>query len=260
MRRAALIHWRPEDAGEGLSALRAAGWEAGLFTPQGGNLKALRDQPSHAVVIDLTRLPSHGLEVARALRQSKATRHVPLVFAAGAPDKVQRIREVLPDAVYCEWDGIAGALEQALRSAPDQPVVPVSSSGAGYSGTPLTKKLGIKDTLTLLGAPQGFARKLSLPESVRVFERAAKAHRVILFVRDASELDKGFAKALNSVDAGGGLWIAWPKKASGIQSDIGESDVREAGLAHGWVDYKVCAVDETWSGLLFGPKARAAAR
>ena len=253
MRRAILIHWRPEEGAARLPDLEKTGWKAECYSAPGGNLKPLRDDPPSVFVIDLSRLPSHGLEVARALRQSKATRHIPLVFADGAPEKVQRVREALPDAVYCSWDQVGASITEALRSAPEQPVVPVSNPSAGYSGTPLAKKLGIKTTLALLSAPQGFEHKLALADSVEI---ASPAHRVMLFVRNSAELKRGFPKALKSVAQGGGLWIAWPKKASGIQTDITESDVRDVGLAHGWVDYKVCAVDETWSGLLFAPQRK----
>lgn len=252
------MHWRPEEAVARLQALRDAGWEAECISAPGGNLKPLREHPPQMFVIDLTRLPSHGIAVASVLRKCKQTRYVPIVFAGGAPDKVTRVQREIPDAVFCAWEQIAEAMIQALRSVPDEPVIPVSLSGTGYSGTPLAKKLGIKEgtSLTLLGAPQGFASRLSLPDGVEVHHRAVAAHRVMLFARNSTELKRGFAKAANAVSPGGGLWIAWPKKASGIQTDISGNEVRNVGLANGWVDYKVCAVDETWSGLLFAPSRK----
>lgn len=258
MRKAILIHWRPEEAAARIPLIEQAGWSVECHSVPDGRLKPLRDAAPQMFVIDLTRLPSHGLAVGNELRRSKATRHIPLVFAGGAPDKVQRVRGALPDAVFCEWNVIGAAMEQALRTAPDEPVVRLSSLGPGYSGTPLAKKLGIKErsALTLLSAPQGFVHKLSLPDSVKVNERPAEGQRVVIFVRDSAELKRGFPKALKSVAQGGGLWIAWPKRASGVQTDINENHVREVGLAHGWVDYKVCAVDETWSGLLFAPQRK----
>lgn len=222
----------------------------------GGNLKPLRDSPPQVFLIDLSRQPSNGGAVGAVLRQSKMSRHVPIVFVGGAPEKVARVRETLPDAVYCEWDDIASALKEALRNAPDQPVVP--STMAGYSGTPLAKKLGIKEgtALTLLNMPQGFLTKLPLPENLSISQRPAKAHRVMLFVRDTAELHRHFDKAVSCVDTGGGLWIAWPKKASGLATDLDANSVRDTGLAAGWVDYKVCAIDETWSGFLFAPQKK----
>lgn len=253
MRRATLIHWRPEEAAARLPLLRGAGWEAESFTPEGGNLKALREAPPHVFLIDLSRLPSHGREVGMALRRSPQTRHIPIIFAGGDPAKVARVRETLPDAIYGGWDQIESALLRAIRSAPEEPVVPRPM--AGYAGTPLAKKLGIrKETrLTLLNMPQGFLARLPLPENVTASRRAAEAARVILFVRNRAELQRQFGKAAACVAPGGGLWIAWPKKSSGADSDLDGNFVRETGLASGWVDYKVCAIDETWSGFLFAP-------
>jgi hypothetical protein len=233
---------------------------AECYTPEPGTLKSVRQSVPEAFVIDLSRLPSHGGEVAAALRRFRETRNVPIVFAGGEPEKIERIRAVLPDAVFTEWDRIGEGLAEALRSAPDAPVVPPPM--AGYSGTPLAKKLGIKENtdLTLLNSPQGFLTKLLLPENVTVHRRPAAAQRVILFVRDTAELRKRFAPALSCVAEGGGLWIVWPKKASGLAGDLSGNAVRDIGLSHGWVDYKVCAIDETWSGLLFAPRRNARAR
>lgn len=126
---------------------------------------------------------------------------------------------------------------------------------AGYSGTPLPKKLGVKPhtTLVLLGAPQDFEATLGeLPEGVAV-RRAARvpAERVVLFVASQRELERRFEAATKLVAAGGSLWLAWPKQSSGVATDLSESQVREFGLARGWVDYKVCAIDFTWSGHAF---------
>jgi hypothetical protein len=124
---------------------------------------------------------------------------------------------------------------------------------AGYSGTPLVKKLGIKPGrgLLLVSAPKGFERELvGLPDDVNVTTRISGIHDLVLwFVTRRGDLETkiaGIEKAMGS-----GLWIAWPKKASGMPTDLVEDLVRNAGLAHGLVDYKVCAINETWSGLKF---------
>src|SRR5256885_1194281 len=122
---------------------------------------------------------------------------------------------------------------------------------AGYSGTPLAKKLGIKEghRVLLLGAPEGFERALEgLPEGVVVGSRAGREHDVImLFARDCKALEKGFAGACKRLEQSGGLWVAWPKKASGVKTDLTENLIRDVGLGAGLVDNKVCAVDEVWS-------------
>jgi hypothetical protein len=260
MRRATLIHWHPEEGAARLPLIRAAGWEAECIRPEGGNLRPLRENPPSAFVIDLSRLPSHGRDVGQALRQFAATRHVPLIFAGGDAEKVLKVREVLPDAVFCDWDGVREALHTAVATMPDEPVVPQPM--AGYSGTPLAKKLGVKagSRLCLIHAPQGFTARLSVPPGVQVRERAAESERVLFFVRNRKELSSGFASAAKAVADKGGLWVIWPKKASGIETDIAQPHIREFCMDRGWVDYKICAVDETWSGLLFSRRAAAAGR
>jgi hypothetical protein len=129
---------------------------------------------------------------------------------------------------------------------------------AGYSGTPLVKKLGIKpaSTLALLSAPVGFPRLLEgLPADVRLLSRRpAGADMTIWFVTRHRDLARRMAGVASGM--GAGLWIAWPKKASGQATDLTENLVRDAALACGLVDYKVCAIDETWSGLKFARRKK----
>jgi len=124
---------------------------------------------------------------------------------------------------------------------------------AGYSGTPLVKKLGIKPdtTVALVAAPRGFRRELvNLPKSVRLVTKTSDpADLVIWFVTSRKDLESGVAGAGRQMTSG--LWVAWPKKASGVVTDVTEDVVRAAGLSNGLVGYKVCAVNAIWSGLKF---------
>jgi hypothetical protein len=130
---------------------------------------------------------------------------------------------------------------------------------AGYSGTSLVKKLGIKpgSSLLLVRAPDGFEKELVGLPDVRPRRIAAPLRHkgsdrpdiTVWFVTRRAELEAGIAAAVDAT--GAGLWIAWPKKASGVKSDVTENVVRDAGLAHGVVDYKVCAINALWSGLKF---------
>ena len=153
-----LIHWNADEAESRLARLERAGFEATAFTdPRAGlELRKVRTSPPDAFVIDLSRLPSHGREVATYLRQAAATRHVPIVFVEGEAEKLERIRALLPDAAYTSWRGVKGALTRALRTPRAAPVVPKPM--AGYSGTPLPRKLAIRDDseVALVGAPDGF--------------------------------------------------------------------------------------------------------
>lgn len=126
---------------------------------------------------------------------------------------------------------------------------------AGYSGTPLPKKLGIKPLarVAFVRAPDDFASTLGdLPEGVAVRQQARGPLDVIVFFTSRrAELVRRFEQLARALDPAGGLWIAWPKRASGVPTDITEDIVREVGLAAGLVDNKVCAIDEVWSGLRF---------
>jgi hypothetical protein len=131
----------------------------------------------------------------------------------------------------------------------------MSPQPAGYSGTPLAKKLGIKADarLGLIGAPDGFDAKLvELAPGVAVRRSLQGPLDVIVaFFTSRSRLERRLPALRTELDPAGGLWIAWPKRASGVATDLGEAAVRELGLAAGLVDNKVCAIDEVWSGLRF---------
>jgi hypothetical protein len=122
---------------------------------------------------------------------------------------------------------------------------------AGYSGTPLHRKLGIApgNSVLLDGAPHEFT--LDLPDGVHLSRRTGCGpYDVILcFCPDLARLRRRWVALHPLTGPAGALWIAWPKRASGIPTDLDENVVREHALAHGRVDVKVCAVDETWSGL-----------
>ena len=128
---------------------------------------------------------------------------------------------------------------------------------AGYSGTPLPKKLGIKagQLVAVVNAPDGFEATLSpLPDDITIIDSLSSSGRadvIVLFTKSLSDLRGAFKSAAKKLKPDGGLWIGWPKKASGMPTDVSENLVRDIGLAAGLVDNKVCALDETWSGLRF---------
>jgi ABC-type Na+ transport system ATPase subunit NatA len=136
-----------------------------------------------------------------------------------------------------------------------------ADASAGYSGTPLPRKLGIKEgaSVALLREPDGFRETLGeLPDGVSVTTRASVPWNspaggnldvVVAFFTRRVELEKRLPALMDTMDVDGALWISWPKRSAGVETDITEDTLREVGLPLGMVDNKVCAIDETWSGL-----------
>ena len=126
---------------------------------------------------------------------------------------------------------------------------------AGYSGTPLTKKLGIRDGLrvSLIGIPADVRADLqsALAGCSMVKDSKGPIDFVMLFVKSQTELKTKFARSAEQLAPAGMLWVSWPKRASGVPTDMNENDVRRIGLERGLVDVKVCAVSEVWAGLKF---------
>jgi hypothetical protein len=131
---------------------------------------------------------------------------------------------------------------------------------AGYSGTPLPKKLGIKDEfrIALVGMPADVRTELksALASCHIAKNELGPLDFAMLFVKSASELKRRFPKLARQLAPAGMLWVSWPKKSSGVATDLTENDVRKIGLEAGLVDVKVCAVNETWSGLKFVIRVR----
>jgi hypothetical protein len=125
---------------------------------------------------------------------------------------------------------------------------------AGYSGTPLAKKLGIKDGFRVwfVNAPHNFDQDLELPADLRIVSVKTKPlDLVLLFTKSETKLRKEFPALAQKLCPKGMLWVCWPKKASGVATDINENIVRRIGLDAGLVDVKICAVNDVWSGLKF---------
>jgi hypothetical protein len=247
-----LICWNEERASALATELEGSGFAVARDT---FDVAELREMGSHfaAVVIDLGRLPAQGRDLGIALRTRASSRRVPLIFVEGASDKVANIRSLLPDAVYSDRKELAEAVRTAMSSPPVNPVVPASVF-AGYSGTPLPKKLGIKQgsNLALVDPPPDFESTLGdLPEGVSItYATTADADVTLWFLNSRSELRAGIGW-IGATAGGGRLWICWPKKSSGIAGDVTQNEVRSTGLAIGLVDFKICSIDATWSGLCF---------
>jgi len=253
-RRIYLVHWNATEAKDKAAILQVAGYNVFYEYPGPAVFREIRKQAPDAFVIDLSRLPSQGRDVALNLRHSKATRHIPIVFVDGDPEKMAGVRKHLPDATYTVWSRIRRSLKTALSNPPLNPVVPRTVLD-GYADAPLTKKLGIKagGQIGLINEPTGFRQLLrTLPHGCVISERPLKKNDLIIwFAMSAAEIENRIGEIVSRLSVKGGLWIAWPKKESGVFSDLSQQVVREFGLDSGLVDYKISSFDETWSGLKF---------
>jgi CheY-like chemotaxis protein len=256
MPRIRLLHWKAVEAAGLLELLRGAGHQVDYeetFRP--ALMRQWRESPPDAFVIDLTRLPSHGREIAVALRQSRATRQVPLVFCDGAEEKIAAIRALLPDASYCTRGTLKSTLRKALKNRPQAPVVPKDMMQR-YAARTAAQKLGIKagSKVALIDAPRDAVRALGeLPEGVSLGEDEGVADVILTFSQDPASLAAQLSR-LRRRAAAGKLWVLWRKGGSVARGEVTENVVRDHALALGLVDYKVCAVNEVWSAILFAPR------
>jgi CheY-like chemotaxis protein len=252
MTRVRLVHWKGSEAGALLDTLRAAGHRVDYdeqLHPDG--FLAIRQSPPDVFVIDLSRLPSHGREVAIFFRGQKATRNIPVVFVNGAPEKVEAIRKLLPDAVYAPSAQLTSALLEALENRPAKPVVPAQMMER-YSSRTTAQKLGIREgaTVALIDPPRNYAAAIGdLPAGAVLEEAPAALCDITLwFVHDAAACAEALP-AMRKLAVRTKLWIVWRKGSSVTQQFL-----RESAAALGLVDYKICSVDKTWSAMLFARK------
>ena len=222
------------------------------------DLKRMARQPPRAFVIDLDRAPARGRDIALALRQRVATRRVPIVFVASDRSRFTRLKALPVETMHTGPEDVVTALASALAMPPSG-AAPTPAATAGYSGTPLPRKLGIKPGMrvVLVRAPDGFEGILEpLPPDVtlRTTNRGTR-DLTLWFTRSRRDLERGMTRIAQSA-GDGRLWIVWPKKTSPLAADHTGEDVRRVGLSAGLVDFKVCAVDEDWSGLAFVRRRR----
>jgi CheY-like chemotaxis protein len=250
-----LLHWNAAEAAEHLAALRRAkhkiDYEANFDSSL---MKAWRASPPDAFVIDLSRLPSHGREIAIALRQSPRTRHVPIVFVNGAVEKVERIRSELPDAIFCPLLDLIPSLAAALEHRTADPARPVQMMDR-YAGRSTAQKLGITEGTTVAAfAPPGDYPALLGPLPPRVeFVEEETAAVTLYFAEDQPAMARELSHLRRSA-AKTKLWVLWRKGGKSARGQVTEPVVRETGLLLGLVDYKICSVNPIWSAMLFALK------
>jgi hypothetical protein len=213
--------------------------------------RAWREDPPWAFVIDLSRLPSQGREIAVALRQSPRTRTIPVVFVNGEVDKVKAIRSVLPDAKYCTTETLVETLETAQ---PLPNAVTPAAMMERYASRTAVQKLGIteKSRVVLIDPPRNATVMLgNLPRGAQFVEEDGEV--TLCFAHSVDEL-RATMSSLRRVAAKKKLWILWRKRTAPGHVGITEPLIRETGRDLGLVDYKICSVDKSWSAMLFASK------
>ena len=259
MTRVRLFHWRAEEAKPMIAVLRASGYAVEYPGDKAnGSWRSMRESPPLAAIIDLTRMPSHGRYVAAELRAQKSLRHIPIVFVDGDPEKVERIRKELPDAVYTSRARLASVLKRV--KPPSDPIVPPRMMNRTDRTT--AQKLGIAKgaRVALVDPPADYLRVLgTLPADTSLEEDPEEALPLTLwFVRDPETYLASLADMRKRAQASR-LWVIYPKQqrqrpASDLTSRLTQGLIREAALSIGLVDYKVCSLNDTWTGLLFTRK------
>jgi CheY-like chemotaxis protein len=259
MARLRLLHWKAGEASEIVQTLASAGhtvdydeqWQPAL-------MKQWRESPPDAFVIDLSRLPSHGREIAIALRQSKKTARIPVIFCGGADEKVAQTRSLLPAETYCAHAQLVPSVLAALaKPIPEKPAKPTAMMDR-YAGRTAAQKLGIKEgsTVLLIDPPRDALKALGeVPAGVRFEEdESAGASDVTLcFVHSVDDLQPTLSR-IRRLAAVSKLWILWRKKTAPNHAGVTEPLVRETGIQLGLVDYKICSVSAIWSAMAFARK------
>lgn len=255
MPRVRVVHWKSGEAGPLLEACSRSGFDVDYVDGDGGELaRAIRARVPDVVVIDLSRRPSHGQAVAVWLRGIKTTRHIPIVFSGGEPEKVARIREILPDAHYCGLiRQIPAMVKRAAKAGRTMnPVVPAGMMQRGNTKS-ASQKLGIQAsaTVAVVEPPRDFPELLGeIPDTVEFESRPAPI--TLWFVHRMEDLLVSL-RQMRAVAGRTKLWILWRKgSGNGLTQNFLRTSAREAGL----VDYKICSVDQRWSAMLFTRKKK----
>lgn len=255
MPRVLVIHYDRVEAPILAERIRREDFEAEVYSSRGATgFRLIRASPPDAIVIDLSRMPSYGRALGSLLREQKSTRRIPLVFIEGDPAKTRLVRKVLPDAVFTSVPRIGPALRKAISEPPPDPVAPK------HSRVPLAGKLHIREgsAIALVHAPPDFLERLgALPKDAQIEPRAAEADIVLCFAKTVAALGRELPSLARAFERGRTLWLMWPKKASGVASDLTPAKIVEMCAALGLSGYKTCAVDEIWSGMAVAlPRSR----
>jgi hypothetical protein len=246
--RAILLHWKAEEIKD--LAQRLHGIDVLPYAPVSGEgMKGLAEYSvPDALVVSLDRIPSHGHAVAWHYHSRTATRHVPIVFVGGEADKVAKVREAMPFAIFCSWETAA----ESVRTAVANPgAVPLAAPKPISSNRPMHAKLGLKPgmRIALIGAPAELHRLVpDLDFDVDIVEEPdARTEASFWFVRSASEVDDGLAWIAPRLGPKPRLWVFY-RKGKGVTWQ----SLSEAALPYGLAQFKILSLNAEWTGTGFG--------
>ena len=209
--------------------------------------------PPAAVLIDLSRTPSVGRDVAIAMRTHRALLAVPFLLVDGAPEVVANLKKFLPDAVLSDRRRIKTGLAGVLKRQPHG--ARLLSVFAAYEGASLAKKLGIKtgSIVAVRDAPRGLKTRLGeMPAGARLIAHGKAPRDLTMWFVHSNDVLIGEMSAMKQHASSGALWILWNKNASSdAKIRVTQLTVRKAGLEAGLVDFKIVRVDDDWAGLRF---------
>ncbi len=259
MSRIRLLHWKAAEAAPYIEALQKAGYKVEYeeqFRP--GLMKSWRESPPDAFVIDLSRLPSHGREIAIASAPIAANAKCPALCSARERKKRSLEFEAsCPTLPIAPCRNLPSALRRALANRLADPVKPIQMMDR-YRGRTAAQKLGIKEgsAVALIDPPRDFTKVLGeLPHRVELLDgdSGENASVTLCFVHGAHALLPTLS-AIRSRASASKLWILWRKGGSAARGDLTETLVRSHAIDLGLVDYKICSVNEIWSAMLFAAK------
>jgi CheY-like chemotaxis protein len=247
-----VVHWNAKEAAALVALLETAGHSVDITTSIGsGIMKYLRAAPPDAVVIDLTRQPSHGREIAVAIRNAKTLKHLPILFVDGQAEKVAAIARWLPDAIYTTRARLLTALRRAKPLTDPARPAPMMER---FGNRTTAQKLGIGAGMCVevVDPPPDFERAIgNLPEGATLEEHPHEPPRLTLWFTHDPDSMLARMRRMRAVAGRNRLWILWRKnKRDGLDGGL----IRAAGIDVGLVDYKVCSVNEAWSGMAFAVK------
>jgi hypothetical protein len=205
--------------------------------------REIRAQPPDAILIDLSRAPSYGKALGALLRENKTLRTIPLIFLEGDPAKTKAVARVLPGALFTDLPNLRETLANCRPVENPAPPRPPRRT--------IAAKLGITDTVALINQPEDC--QIALPGGTQL-TTPAKAAVVLFWARNEAALSRELPALSKLAGKGRRLWLLWRKRTSKAPTDLTMPRVRELATHHGLIDYKVCAIDATWSAMAVGQK------